>query len=579
MKRIVLVSIFVLMLCGVAPAVDGPKCDLHEALDTTGSFTTGGNADWFCQTTTSYYDGDAVQSGGILHNQQSWIQTTVSGCGTVKFHWKVSSEGDFDYLEFYIDGELLDRIGGEVNWQQMTYTIIAAGLHTLQWRYVKDKTGSSGSDCGWVDRVQWVAAECSPACDFSNALDTTLSFTTGGDANWSCQTISSYYDGDAAQSGHISHNQQSWIATTVSGYGMVSFYWKVSSESKYDYLEFYIDGVLQDRISGLVDWQQMKYTVATSGLHILEWRYIKDHSDSAGSDCGLLDLVEWMTIGPPAPCDLSEALDTTLSFIVGGSADWFCQTTNSYHGGDAARSGGISHEQESWMQTKVSGAGTVSFYWKVVSEKHFDYLEFYIDGLLQEQISGSVDWHRITYTVTASGLHKLEWRYVKDGTVSFNSDCGWVDQVQWEPVGFPPPCDLSAALDTTLNFIAGGSAIWFCQHANSYYDGDAAQSGQILDNQHSRMRTMVSGRGMVSFYWKVSSEVDDDYLQFYIDGVRQDEISGSVDWHQMTYWIITPGWHTLEWRYIKGPSGSEGYDCGWVDQVQWVPEAITMDTQ
>ena len=128
---------------------------------------------------------------------------------------------------------------------------------------------------------------------------------------------------------------------------------------------------------------------------------------------------------------LSEALDTALSFTTGGSADWFGQTTTSYYDGDAAQSGDISEEQDSWMQTTVSGKGTVTFYWKVSSEDNFDFLEFYIDGSLQNQISGSVDWQQKTYTITTSGSHALEWRYVKDGNVDSDSDCGWVDKVEW----------------------------------------------------------------------------------------------------------------------------------------------------
>ncbi len=129
---------------------------LSEALDTALNFTTGGGADWFSQTTTFYNDGDAAQSGDISDNHESWMQTTVSGAGTVSFYWKVSSEGDYyDYLEFYIDGSLQDRISGTVDWQQMTYTITASGPHTLEWRYTKDPYVSSGSDCGWVDKVEW----------------------------------------------------------------------------------------------------------------------------------------------------------------------------------------------------------------------------------------------------------------------------------------------------------------------------------------------------------------------------------------------------------------------------------------
>jgi len=129
---------------------------------------------------------------------------------------------------------------------------------------------------------------------------------------------------------------------------------------------------------------------------------------------------------------LSEALDTALSFTTGGSADWFSQTKTSYHDVDAAQSGDTSDDQESWMQTTVSGKGTVKFYWKVSSGQDYDFLEFYIDGVLQDQISGSVDyWVQKTYTISTSGSHVLEWRYIKDGATSFGDDCGWVDKIEW----------------------------------------------------------------------------------------------------------------------------------------------------
>ncbi len=82
------------------------------------------------------------------------MQTTVSGTEMVSFYWKVSSESGYDYLEFYIDGELQDQISGTVDWQQMTYTITASGSHTLEWRYVKDYSVSEGDDCGWVDKME-----------------------------------------------------------------------------------------------------------------------------------------------------------------------------------------------------------------------------------------------------------------------------------------------------------------------------------------------------------------------------------------------------------------------------------------
>jgi hypothetical protein len=444
------------VITATPPAAPGP---LSEALDTALSFTTGGGANWFSQTTTSFYDGDAAQSGDILGIQDSWMQATVSGVGTVKFYWKVSSEEGYDYLQFTIDGFMQDRISGEVDWEENTYTISTPGLHTLKWRYVKDGSADFGSDCGWVDKVEWVTGpQPQPPSDLSEGLDTPLNFITGGSANWFVQTTTYYYGGDAAQSGDISHNQYSWMQATVSGAGTVKFYWKVSSENNSDFLEFYIDGWLRDRISGEVDWEEKTYTISTPGLHTFEWRYVKDARTDSGNDSGWVDKVEWVTTTtqpqpqPQPPSSLSEGLDTTLNFITGGSANWFVQTTTYYYGGDAAQSGDISHNQDSWMQTTVSGKGTVKFYWKVSSEVNSDFLEFYIDGFMQDRISGSVDWQQKTYTISTPGLHTLEWRYVKDANTDSGNDSGWVDKVEWVTTDVSPYNIVSIGISEMWNY-------------------------------------------------------------------------------------------------------------------------------
>ncbi len=46
------------------------------------------------------------------------------------------------------------QISGETGWQQKSYSV-TSGIHILKWRYVKDGSGQSGDDCGWVDFVQW----------------------------------------------------------------------------------------------------------------------------------------------------------------------------------------------------------------------------------------------------------------------------------------------------------------------------------------------------------------------------------------------------------------------------------------
>ena len=121
-------------------------------------WSTGGNAAWIPQTSVTHDGVGAAQSGAITSSQESWVETTVVGPGTLTFWWKVSSEQGFDYLEFYVNGLGLAFVAGEVSWQQESFTL-ASGVNTLRWRYVKDDITSVGQDRGWLDEVSFALAK------------------------------------------------------------------------------------------------------------------------------------------------------------------------------------------------------------------------------------------------------------------------------------------------------------------------------------------------------------------------------------------------------------------------------------
>jgi hypothetical protein len=126
---------------------------LPVALDTTAlTWTSAGSVAWLGQVRTTHDGVDAAQSGVVSHNEQSWLETAVTGPGTLSFWWKVSSEFDFDFLEFRTNGTLAARISGEVPWQQQMYNL-ADGVQVLRWRYVKDASATVGKDLGWLDEV------------------------------------------------------------------------------------------------------------------------------------------------------------------------------------------------------------------------------------------------------------------------------------------------------------------------------------------------------------------------------------------------------------------------------------------
>ena len=128
----------------------------------------GGVAAWFEQSDVVKEGLWAMRSGAIGDNQESWIEATVEGRGTLTFWWRVSSEGAYDYLSCEVDGALDRRISGHKDgWRLETLTFTNQGPHTIRWRYSKDATESWGLDCGWLDEVRWM-----PTVD-ANATQTT----------------------------------------------------------------------------------------------------------------------------------------------------------------------------------------------------------------------------------------------------------------------------------------------------------------------------------------------------------------------------------------------------------------------
>ncbi len=129
--------------------------------------------------------------------------------------------------------------------------------------------------------------------------------------------------------------------------------------------------------------------------------------------------------------NLWDAVDSpALSWTTGGDVEWSRQILITHDGDDAAQSGRVWLNGQSWMETSVVGPGTISFWWKVGSHSS-DYLAFHIDSVEQHgRISGAVDWTHKTFDIEV-GNHTLKWVYVTDAYARYQPDCGWVDEVAW----------------------------------------------------------------------------------------------------------------------------------------------------
>jgi len=105
-----------------------------------------------------FYDHDSARSGDIGDDQETWLQTTVTGPGTLTFDYKLSCDAGDEYA-FSIDGQYRSGRAGSQDWTESgPWTITGAGTHTIRWKFIKDSSGSSGSDCLWIDRIRWTGA-------------------------------------------------------------------------------------------------------------------------------------------------------------------------------------------------------------------------------------------------------------------------------------------------------------------------------------------------------------------------------------------------------------------------------------
>ena len=131
---------------------------------------------------------------------------------------------------------------------------------------------------------------------------------------------------------------------------------------------------------------------------------------------------------------------------------------------------------------------------------------------------------------------------------------------------------LATALDATslaftANIASADGLVWHPQKTISYDGIDSIRSGNIDDNGYSCITTTASGSS-VSFYWKVSSEQNADYLRFYVGGstTATASISGEQDWVQYTHNTAVTN-AELKWCYEKDESDLAGFDAGWLDQL------------
>jgi alpha-tubulin suppressor-like RCC1 family protein/chitodextrinase len=148
----------------------------------------GANAGWVVASDAAYEGSLSLKSGVIGHSQTASVEVTGAYlAGTVSFARKVSSELNYDYLRFYIDGIQQASWSGEQAWAVVSYTV-SAGTHTFRWSYTKDGSVVAGSDAAWIDSVSLPISSDTTAPTVPAGLTATAITSSQINLSWTAST-------------------------------------------------------------------------------------------------------------------------------------------------------------------------------------------------------------------------------------------------------------------------------------------------------------------------------------------------------------------------------------------------------
>ncbi len=485
----------VVLTGGVAqiPAAAFSGCGALESVTLAESGATlalGGDKGW------RFDENGVLRSGKITHNESSSMSMTVQGEGRLTYRWKASSEyyktfiSDYAYLvvdgvakgtceSFVLGGA---AIGGATDWQEVSIDIENESAHQIDWTFVKNDndTGTVGEDCVWVDAIAYEPF-IKVSFDIAGAEGTIPAFIKDvPGASVTLPTSEGF-----AKAKHTLTGWSDGVQTYEPGSEYQIGATNVVLAAVYSPNTLAVPVISSDDVASGGEITSASATVEISAEDGTTVYYTLDGTDPTSEgllyggafeaeDLGLVtvkaiavrdnyfdsEIAEFTFTR--RPYSVSECLNANgLTFTLGGDAEWFRVLDDASHDGDAAfRSGAISDSQTTFLETKVNGAGKITFWWKASCEEvwngmKFDHISFIVDGVEQAFLGGVGKWGQVTVDVTGSGEHTLRWTYQKEGSDFAGEDCAWLDEVVWTPVPDPIPelsltattAEVSAALE------------------------------------------------------------------------------------------------------------------------------------
>lgn len=520
-----------------------------------------GQYPWTVVNSGAYAGTYCARSGNHnVNSSNSELELTINApmAGEVSYYSKVSSENNYDFFRFYLDGVQMEQRSGNGSWVFSSWPI-EAGTHTLKFSYEKDYSQHSNSDYAWVDNITFPGGgEIAPEPEVLNDISHNILITTGnGDAdinpgenidltitteNLSTDPLINVSSVLSTTSPYATITNADETIPYIAPNSTANTIYHISIDPNTpDSTQIVFSHVASDGVNTAPTYM-VTINVYEVARPMLE--YVSDsYTVSGGNNDNTIDpgetvvltIVDENTGRADAP-DVVSQLSTyyTPAAVVNGTidvgtiaaGDQYASVFTINIGSDVPVGTIIPYVHHIFSTTDPNADRTDTIYLTVGSSE------------------ATEDWETGDFTL-------FDW--------TNNS------QYPWTIVNDP-------------NEAIGGS----------YY----AKSGNAgRRNTESNLElTIDCTDGEISFYSKVAARANYGFFRFYIDGVQQLEVSNGVQgsgggWYQ-TYtdtctwqyhaYPITAGTHTIKFAYVRNNSGQNtayGSDCAKLDNITWPTNA------
>lgn len=247
------------------------------------------------------------------HNQVSYVQRSLFwpvGTNAIEFDYYVDSEAGHDYLRVYV-GDMVNpawSMSGLNRAGRKRLPVPGNGPVKVRFAYVKDGSGSQGTDTAWVDDVAAFSSGGSGRMEMHRFDSRKLAVVPQGWAGggfaggWSVSHPGSRRSaarpvGQQGLDGSSSYMERAF--TWAPGKGALEFDYFVDSQEQRDFLNVYV-WPAANPVPAAPTWSASGRNRAgharlpvTSGAKKVRFEYRKDASESHGLDTARVDRVEF----------------------------------------------------------------------------------------------------------------------------------------------------------------------------------------------------------------------------------------------------------------------------------------------